>query len=901
LHGTMRFHSVLVIFFGIATSERSADPEEAEDQEDEPDPNSHVALEKLKEFYHPQYGAVHLRLQNIAKAQQDATSAARTWTGNSFQALKEAHMFMTKNTQETQNVLMSDTMRVNDAIRYNFKDEMAKIDAMSLNETARKKIQAEKGLSVVMPPGEFKNEFNGRRIRANTVYSREYAAFVHNREGTIIDYIEEEACWTVKFDGSIDALKSETVPVEWKPCLREGEFEFIAETSAKRAREHKPERPSTVLASHMGEFTQDPYVIVDHIPLKGTPRVAGKQWLHRICKVVSWDTARNAYKVKRPLDPDNYMSSLYSDEALYLLPNRDFHSFHDIAGQKVQITHFKQAKPGLPGEAFYGRGQVLSFDPAKMMYKVKIPSQTLELTPKEIIRLRRNVLTKWIWTRDAEEDRQLKKFYLDHHEAEPKEGAEITTSQIALLVQREHQNMESIAINSERPLVQKISESGEGSWSQKVRDQMARAADTDIDFAQFRWTHQAANAFEELNTHVFPLQPARQIKTALIRELLYWLPANSLDLRLWFGTNKLYKCGHQPYELPGLYVAEGRNVKCTGTPLGSTTTNPDCEKQCTDTANCFFYALSSKSGLCEMWELHACPKELEAADDETLFTYRRQAWCLNENGVWKSGAESRTKFLDHSGEEPLLAISRETSLDDVKADISKYEDLFGSARKTFPTRGDETTLPWYITVKGLEVLTKLKAVLPKVKQGEALTTEIVKEILSIPGMDMEEWFHDEHPFVVGPNDWDEQVYKEEKAREEYTDPQDLVEPSDDAAAIKKKIVIFHLRDEEWKTGVIKKAQIDSDKKPRTELTKLGDYEYQIAEVDANGQGLAKPVVHDHLRWRTNWFDPRGKWKNEGYEGMVAYKEWDKAQAGGDSSLLQVGAHGSFIRQHHNGP
>jgi len=915
----MWFRPVLVIVFGIATSERPFSPpqDDAEGEDDDADASTHVMLEKLKDFYHPQYGDVHQTLNNIAKAQEDSTSAAQTWTGDSFQALKEAHMIMTKSTQDTQNVLMSDTMRVNEAVRENFRDEMAKIDAVSLDASARKKIIKEKGLSVVMPPGEFENDFNGRRIRANTRYNRENAGLVHSRDGTLENFVREEDCWKVKFDDTA------AHPNNWKPCLKAGEFEFITETAdAKAIRKHTPVIHGPGQAGHMGAFAEDPYVIVDHIPLSITPRVAGKLWLHHICKIVSWDSARNAYKVKRPLDPDNYMSSIYSDEALFLLPSRDFHSFHDIAGQKVQITHFQEAKQGLPGEAFFGRGQVISFDPSTMRYKVKIPSQTLDLTPKEITRLKRNVLTKWIWTKYAEDDTELEQFYRNHRsKPRPMEGKEITTSQIVLLTQRQHENMESIAANPDRPLVQKISESGEGSWTKRVRDKMAAGMeDLTVDFTEFKWTHAAENAFGELKIHVaddFP-EVGNNIKPEIIEWLLYLLPAESLDLRAWFGTDsgqKLYTCGQQPPDLRGLYSLVGAGVKCGGEPR-STNTKKECERLCATDAYCFFYT-TSDAGTCKIWS--QCGNIVNTVEDATVHLYRRQAICYDtSSGSWLPEAG-----VDHAGVNPYIVLGKRKPEYDFKADVSKFQDLFGSD-KNHPRvdGGSSQKFPWFITKDGCDALEKLLTSLETVKQGTALDQETIQIILKIPGINIEEWYHASNPFVVGPNDWDSQVYKEEKQLEEFRNPKEAyVTSGGDEAQSKSKIVIFRTEENKWATGVITNAVIDHDKAHLRKDPKLGDYMYTIVQVAPDGSKLNEGTPIQNLRWQTHWFDPRGKWKNAGCEEITAYKDWEESNnvneptvdevgdgeqsfnaskwATGEDSLLQVREHGVFVRQHNS--
>jgi hypothetical protein len=475
--------------------------------------------------------------------------------------------------------------------------------------------------------------------------------------------------------------------------------------------------------------------------------------------------------------------------------------------------------------------------------------------------------------------------------------------------------MESLAANPERPLVEKISETGEGSWTNRIRDKMnALEEESSIDFSQYKWTHAAAHAFEEMKLrlterHAVPDAGAR-VPTAFIAWLLYLLPAESLDLNDWFGTDggmKLYTCGRQPFHLD-LYGKVGTGVRCDGAP-SSTDINPDCEKACTRNANCFAYTLNTKSGQCEMWD-SACDENLARIPDieggKDIHTYRRQVMCYHTgSNEWLPHPSS----LDHTGVNPLLVVDSTEDVDDIRAEVSKFEDLFGSTSKV-PPREDGSTTPWIMTERGNKALTALLETLTGVEQGVSLQQETVESILDVPGMDLEEWMHDMNPFVTGPNDWDAQVYLEEKQMEEFTNPREVYQanPNEGQDSIKGKMVIYRTTEkpDTWQTGVITNVQVDPDKTILgSEKMKLGDYTYQILAVKPDGNAIPGMKPDDKLRWQTNWFDPRGKWKNAGCEGIDVYQEWEREAKRAASSLLQRGAlqvraHGGLVRQHKAG-
>jgi len=311
---------------------------------------------------------------------RDLHDKATGWTHKGHEAIIALNHVLGKATNDAQGVLFKDGLRFNQAIKGNLRNETAKMEALSLDQSARLEIIKEHGNgSRLHLPEEYPDDPDkmlGKNVMCNSNYQGANQDLVHNAEGVITSFVPSINKWRIK-------LKSHEAKA-FMPVLRRDEFTILDGEEIDGVKIWNSHE-----AGHNAEWEarMETYgkkqVLIDHVPesMKGTPE-AGV--IHKAGKIMNYrhETDHPEFQVQVPGDlEDEFWEP-------WLVMDRDFHLVDALKGQTVQVNKpHEEDQPGVQAE-----GVVQDWhEEDGGYYTVKIPERVVKVHPKELKRDR----TSW--------------------------------------------------------------------------------------------------------------------------------------------------------------------------------------------------------------------------------------------------------------------------------------------------------------------------------------------------------------------------------------------------------------------------------------------------------------------------------------------------------------------------
>lgn len=285
---------------------------------EEPAESVQEDLKAIKNFYNPENGTMAQWLDGAEKLQAKTNRSAKTWTQKSYEAMKAANRVMVASTKGAANVLMSDGMRLSQALKGDFYNEMGKMDPIDVNATARQRIREE-----LFPPHEHPHHMRGMKVLCNWNYKGASAEHVHGASGVVEDYIPSETRWKIRLDGHPELM----------PHLAVNEFEILPTDELDAYGLHGGSQSRSLGRQLLGEeraMAMAPYmdhqVRIDHLPTSMDPEL----YMHKIGTVHDYDRERKLFRIQIP--------GMEEERWPWLAAGVNFHKLAALRGQVVEVN-----------------------------------------------------------------------------------------------------------------------------------------------------------------------------------------------------------------------------------------------------------------------------------------------------------------------------------------------------------------------------------------------------------------------------------------------------------------------------------------------------------------------------------------------------------------------------------